>query len=144
MVLTLLSIFLNWSAFGWTWLVGWACMSFVWCVFGLILVLGLTDPDRESSLIVSEAWLLYGEGGLAPPGPLAQWDRWRLKAVHLEQGVIRKRLLLDDGGYHVEIGESLSDSDRIWLAEVIRAWIPPPKPTQLSPESEGQPIPEET
>jgi hypothetical protein len=116
-------------------------------VFGLLIV---RDPGPENTLVLTEAWLLYDEGrdGPRPPGPLAQWDRWKLKAVRLEPRVRKRdrwwqrgrgnqRLLLDDGGlHHVEIGQTLSDSDRRWLADLIREWMVPPRDTQLAPEGE--------
>ena len=42
-----------------------------------------------------------------------------------------------DDGRQIEIGEDLSNADREWLAEVIRAWIPPLRFTPDSPEGEG-------
>lgn len=149
--LIVFAIIYNWDVLGWTSL---ACVSPILCVIGSIAILVVWEigPGRRVSLVLTEAWLLYDEGGIAPPGsPLAQWERWRLKDVRLEPRVVRKRgwpnwfsrgrqrLLLDDGGlHHVEIGQTLSDSDRQWLAEVIREWIVPPRDTQLASESEAQ------
>jgi hypothetical protein len=128
---------------------GSSYMASVWILSGVIFIVAYTGiqtgsgdsvvtwihPGRDSWLVLAEAWLLYDRGGNHHRG-VWQFDRWKQKEVRLEPGKGRQRLLVDDGEYPIEIGPTLSETDRQWLAEVIRSWLPEPGITQLAPYSQ--------
>lgn len=111
----------------------WAAMTCTWLVLGLLGILAVISkfyPGQPGSIVLAEAWLHYHPGGNGPP---LQFDRWAIRDIRLEYGVVSKQLLIETHSGPTEICNSLSESDREWLVAALRTWAPSSRDTQIDP-----------
>jgi hypothetical protein len=113
------------------WLCGWT----VGGVLAMRAFYQLVRPRRPEQLTFREEALVHDPGTPVYEWTNRRWDpafwswpkprtidRAQIEAVALERVGERQRLTLDVGADRVEIGQSLREPEREWLAEVLRTW----------------------
>src|SRR5262245_37435623 len=116
-------------------LIGWLG---AWTVGGCLAMRSfyqLVRPRRPEQLVFREEVLLHDPG--TPEHEWSQrrmdmsfwswpkprtFDRAEIEAIRLDRVGDRQRLTIDVGADRIEIGKSLREPEREWLAEVLRTW----------------------
>lgn len=106
----------------WLWLSCWFFVSTVWFGIGSMSVwhelFGSRPPPAR--LTLKQAWLRYHPGGNQPSDEVGRWGITDVRVDHVDG---RQRLVIETSTTCLEVGSALCESDREWLADVLRTWV---------------------